>query len=113
MAPPLTGSSLILHPPTGGYGYMKRILCSLLVARKHERVAEQARDIASAFKDRLGCRFGGISRFLGVGMVDPQHDQAGVRVVGHVLAGLRERMHARKLGAMSTPAHFRRPIGSR
>jgi hypothetical protein len=32
MAPPLTGSSLILHPPTGGYGYMKRILCSLLVA---------------------------------------------------------------------------------
>jgi hypothetical protein len=32
MAPPLTGKSLILHPPTEGYGPMKRILCSLLVA---------------------------------------------------------------------------------
>jgi hypothetical protein len=32
MAPPLTGSSLIPHPPTGGKGSMKRILCSLLVA---------------------------------------------------------------------------------
>ena len=32
MAPPLTGKSLILHPPTEGYRPMKRILCSLLVA---------------------------------------------------------------------------------
>jgi len=32
MAPPLTGKSLILHPLTEGYGPMKRILCSLLVA---------------------------------------------------------------------------------
>ena len=32
MAPPLTGSSLIPHPPTEGYGSVKRILCSLLVA---------------------------------------------------------------------------------
>src|SRR5438552_17339904 len=32
MAPPLTGKSLILHPPTEGGGSMKRILCSLLVA---------------------------------------------------------------------------------
>src|SRR5207249_8258859 len=32
MAPPLTGKSLILHPPTEGEGSMKRILCSLLVA---------------------------------------------------------------------------------
>jgi quercetin dioxygenase-like cupin family protein len=32
MAPPLTGKSLILHPPTEGYGPMKRILCSLLLA---------------------------------------------------------------------------------
>jgi quercetin dioxygenase-like cupin family protein len=31
MAPPLTGKSLILHPPTEGEGPMKRILCSLLV----------------------------------------------------------------------------------
>src|SRR5881398_762016 len=32
MAPPLTGSSLILHPPTEGEGSVKRIFCSLLVA---------------------------------------------------------------------------------
>jgi quercetin dioxygenase-like cupin family protein len=32
MAPPLTGKSLILHPPTEGYGPMKRILCPLLLA---------------------------------------------------------------------------------
>jgi hypothetical protein len=32
MAPPLTGTSLILHPPIEGEGSMKRILCSLLVA---------------------------------------------------------------------------------
>jgi quercetin dioxygenase-like cupin family protein len=32
MAPPLTGKSLILHPPTEGDGSMRRILCSLLVA---------------------------------------------------------------------------------
>ena len=32
MAPLLTGKSLILHPPTEGYGRMKRILCSLLLA---------------------------------------------------------------------------------
>jgi quercetin dioxygenase-like cupin family protein len=32
MAAPLTGSSLIPHAPTGGWGAMKRILCSLLVA---------------------------------------------------------------------------------
>jgi quercetin dioxygenase-like cupin family protein len=32
MAPPLTGKSLILHPPTEGESSMKRILCSLLVA---------------------------------------------------------------------------------
>jgi len=32
MAPPLTGRSLIPHPPTEGWGSMKRILCSLLVA---------------------------------------------------------------------------------
>src|SRR5258707_7728116 len=32
MAPPLTGKSLILHPPTEGYGPMKRILYSLLLA---------------------------------------------------------------------------------
>jgi hypothetical protein len=32
MAPPLTGSSLIPHPPTERQGSMKRILCSLLVA---------------------------------------------------------------------------------
>jgi quercetin dioxygenase-like cupin family protein len=32
MAAPLTGSSLIPHPPTEGWGSMKRILCSLLVA---------------------------------------------------------------------------------
>src|SRR3989442_4739164 len=32
MAPPLTGKSLILHPPTEGEGSMKRTLCSLLVA---------------------------------------------------------------------------------
>jgi quercetin dioxygenase-like cupin family protein len=32
MAPPLTGKSLILHPPTEGYGPMKRLLCSLLLA---------------------------------------------------------------------------------
>jgi quercetin dioxygenase-like cupin family protein len=32
MAPPLTGSSLIPHPRTGGQDSMKRILCSLLVA---------------------------------------------------------------------------------
>jgi hypothetical protein len=32
MAPPLTGKSLILHPPTEGDGSMKRIVCSLLVA---------------------------------------------------------------------------------
>jgi quercetin dioxygenase-like cupin family protein len=32
MAPALTGSSLIPHPPTEGLGSMKRIRCSLLVA---------------------------------------------------------------------------------
>src|SRR6059058_54319 len=32
MAPPLTGKSLILHPPTEGEGSMKRPLCSLLVS---------------------------------------------------------------------------------
>jgi quercetin dioxygenase-like cupin family protein len=32
MAPPLTERSLILHPPAEGQGFMKRILCSLLVA---------------------------------------------------------------------------------
>jgi quercetin dioxygenase-like cupin family protein len=32
MAPPLTGESLILHPPIEGESSMKRILCSLLVA---------------------------------------------------------------------------------
>jgi quercetin dioxygenase-like cupin family protein len=32
MAPPLTGKSLILHPPTEGESYMNRILCSLLIA---------------------------------------------------------------------------------
>jgi quercetin dioxygenase-like cupin family protein len=32
MASPLTGKSLILHPPTEGYGPMTRILCSLLLA---------------------------------------------------------------------------------
>jgi len=32
MAPPLTGKSLILHPPTEGEGFRKRTLCSLLVA---------------------------------------------------------------------------------
>ena len=32
MAPPLTGTSLILHPPTEGKGSMKRLLYSLLVA---------------------------------------------------------------------------------
>src|SRR5438093_1581436 len=32
MAPPLTGKSLILHPPTEGEGSMKRTLCSLLVS---------------------------------------------------------------------------------
>jgi hypothetical protein len=32
MAPPLTGKSLILHPPTEGEGSMKSTLCSLLVA---------------------------------------------------------------------------------
>src|SRR5262249_25397668 len=32
MAPPLTGSSLIPDPPTEGGLFMKRILCSLLVA---------------------------------------------------------------------------------
>jgi quercetin dioxygenase-like cupin family protein len=32
MASPLTGKSLILHPPTEGYGAMKRLLCSLLLA---------------------------------------------------------------------------------
>jgi quercetin dioxygenase-like cupin family protein len=32
MDPPLTGESLILHPPTEGEASMKRILCSLLVA---------------------------------------------------------------------------------
>src|SRR3954451_7991626 len=32
MASPLTCKSLILHPPTEGYGPMKRILCSLLLA---------------------------------------------------------------------------------
>src|SRR2546425_190583 len=32
MAPPLTGKSLILHPPTKGEGSMKRTLCSLLVS---------------------------------------------------------------------------------
>src|SRR3954466_1708038 len=32
LAPPLTGASLILHPPTEGYGPMKRILCLLLLA---------------------------------------------------------------------------------
>jgi len=32
MAPPFTGKSLILHPPTEGDGSMKRILSSLLVA---------------------------------------------------------------------------------
>src|SRR5438034_11528969 len=32
MAPPLTGKSLIPHPPTEGEGSMKRTLCSLLVS---------------------------------------------------------------------------------
>src|SRR5947199_5778802 len=32
MAPPLTGKSLNLHPPTKGEGSMKRTLCSLLVS---------------------------------------------------------------------------------
>src|SRR5881409_3690597 len=32
MAPPLTGKSLNLHPPTEGEGSMKRTLCSLLVS---------------------------------------------------------------------------------
>jgi hypothetical protein len=32
MAPPLTGKSLILRPPTEGEGSMKRILSSLLIA---------------------------------------------------------------------------------
>src|SRR5258706_179258 len=32
MAPPPTGKSLILHPPTEREGSMKRTLCSLLVA---------------------------------------------------------------------------------
>jgi hypothetical protein len=32
MAPPLTGKSLILPPPTEGEGSIKRILCSLIVA---------------------------------------------------------------------------------
>ena len=32
MVPPLTGRSLIPHPQTEGWGSMKRILCSLLVA---------------------------------------------------------------------------------
>jgi quercetin dioxygenase-like cupin family protein len=32
MVPPLTGGSVIAHPPNEGSGFMKRILCSLLVA---------------------------------------------------------------------------------
>jgi hypothetical protein len=32
MAPPRTGGSLIAHPPTGGSGSVKHILCALLVA---------------------------------------------------------------------------------
>jgi hypothetical protein len=32
MAPPLTGKSLILHPPTEGEGSMKGTLCARLVA---------------------------------------------------------------------------------
>src|SRR5262245_12744309 len=32
MAPPLTGKSLILHPPTEGESSVKRILCSLIIA---------------------------------------------------------------------------------
>jgi hypothetical protein len=32
MAPPLADKSLILHPPAEGQGFMKRILCSLLIA---------------------------------------------------------------------------------
>jgi hypothetical protein len=32
MAPPLTGSGLILHRPTGGLESMKPILCSLFAA---------------------------------------------------------------------------------
>src|ERR1700733_3387064 len=32
MVPPLTGGSVIAHPPSEGSGFMKRIFCSLLVA---------------------------------------------------------------------------------
>ena len=32
MAPPLEGSSVTTHPPAEGFGFMKRVVCLLLVA---------------------------------------------------------------------------------
>ena len=71
------------------------VLQAGLVRREEdERVAIKAGRVAARLEDRLGGRLGGAARLLAVGMVDPQHDQARVEVVGHVLARLRHGMDA-------------------
>jgi hypothetical protein len=47
---------------------------------------------------------GGVTHFSAVRMIDPQHDQTRVHVVWHILAGLRQRVHAREIASHTQTA---------
>jgi hypothetical protein len=72
-----------------------QVLQARLIHREEdERVPKQPRRITAGLKDGFCRDLGGIPRLLGVGMVDTEHDEPRVHVVGHVLSGLRHGMDA-------------------
>ena len=58
----------------------------LVGGEEDERVAVEPRRVAARLEDRLGGRLGGVAGLLAVGVVDAEHDQPRVEVVGHVRA---------------------------
>ena len=69
----------------------------LIDRKEHQRVLEESRRIAAALQDGCGRRLRLVAGVFAVGIVDPQHDEPRVHVVGHVCARLRHRVDAAKV----------------
>ena len=79
------------------HGLVEVLKPGLIDRQKRQRVPEQPGRVAARLQNG-GCRgLRLVCRLLAVGVIDTEHDEAGVHVVGHVRAGWRQRMDAAKL----------------
>src|SRR4030067_365187 len=73
----------------------------LIHCEKDKCIPEEPWRVAAGLEDSFGSHLGSVALLLAVGMLYPQHDQSRIRVIRHVLPGLRKRMNAMEITSLA------------